>query len=92
MQTENEDSESGNGTGSAVSPLLDKQLHYKDIQMGERIGTLYYVSPLPFLLWFVCIYFCPGRGSFGEVYSATWFQTRVAVKKLPLEVLFYLSL
>ena len=27
-----------------------------------------------------------GRGSFGEVYIATWFQTTVAVKKLPLEV------
>lgn len=62
---ENEDAESGNGTGPSVGPLLDKQLHYKDIQMGERIG----------------------RGSFGEVYSATWFSTQVAVKKLPLEML-----
>ena len=35
---ENEDAESGNA--SKIPPgLLDKQLHYKDIQMGERIGT-----------------------------------------------------
>eukprot|EP00026_Physarum_polycephalum_P005873 Phypoly_transcript_05912.p1 GENE.Phypoly_transcript_05912~~Phypoly_transcript_05912.p1 ORF type:complete len:446 (+),score=31.19 Phypoly_transcript_05912:139-1476(+) len=62
---ESEDAESGNGSGPSVGPLLDKQLHYKDIQMGERIG----------------------RGSFGEVYSAIWFSTHVAVKKLPLEML-----
>jgi len=28
-----------------------------------------------------------GRGSFGEVYMGTWYQTQVAVKKLPLEML-----
>jgi len=28
-----------------------------------------------------------GRGSFGEVYSGTWYQTRVAIKKLPAEML-----
>lgn len=60
---ENEDSESGNNKND--NSLLDKQLHFKDVIMGERIG----------------------RGSFGEVYSAMWFQTHVAVKKLPLEML-----
>jgi len=58
-----EDAESG--SPKADGALLDKQLHFKDIQMGERIG----------------------RGSFGEVYTAVWFSTRVAVKKLPPEML-----
>lgn len=52
-------------SGGEIGIPWDKQLHYKDIQMGERIG----------------------RGSFGEVYLASWFSTRVAVKKLPMEML-----
>jgi len=62
---ENEDSEAGHGHKTSDNSIPDKQLHFKDIQMGERIG----------------------RGSFGEVYSAKWFQTHVAVKKLPVEML-----